>query len=483
MQDVIVVGNGALGCSVAYELAKSDGSLDVTLVGPSSRHHGGTATAGAMITAWAELSLGQLEDPALRVRAEMAMGALETWDELCSELSEYTDARIGVDWGTYVIANVLSSPHEQATLEYIVEAMRERGVRHRDVDPSEVPGFKPMPEGRATRVVWLPDGRIDARTLLSAYDRALDARGVARIDDEAVRLEVGPRGDGDKRVALSDGRVLTAKHVVLANGSFAQKLVDQVPSLRAEVPPLLWGVGWAFDLWNAPQANNYGGADGSLDTADAVIRTLDRGGACGVHLIPQGDHRFYLGASSDVWTVPESGPRVQALQILTRSMVQEVHKDLYWCDARVRGPGIRPTTADCFPLLGESHVPGVWFANGTKRDGLTCAPYIGANLARAMLTGEHGLPALFRPSRNLISYKTQNEAIEDTVAAHFGMEVQEGLRLPPYGEARYRKAKRDRFAAAYDKRGIEGFGIHPEVMHLYEDDAAFAALDHARDHV
>jgi hypothetical protein len=47
----------------------------------------------------------------------------------------------------------------------------------------------------------------------------------------------------------------------------------------------------------------------------------------------------------------------------------------------------------------------------------------------------------------------------------------------------YREAKRAKAEKVYDKRRIQDFGIHPELVHLYDNDEFFAAIDHGRESV
>ena len=100
-----------------------------------------------------------------------------------------------------------------------------------------------------------------------------------------------------------------------------------------------------------------------------------------------------------------------------------------------------------------------------------------------MLGGKSSLPERFTPSRKLISYKNRAQALDDYVASDYGGEAQHGLVLPPYAVQPYRDARRIRGEKVYDKRGIADFGIHPELIHLYDNDEFFAAIDHTRESV
>lgn len=488
--DIAIIGNGCLGLSLAYELRKREPKLRLAVIGPAARTGGATVTAGAMINVWAEMAIGQFDNPALADRAELGIRAFGMWDALCKELSEFSDEALRVQWGTYVVNNALGSPHEMRAVDYIVSAMRKRGVEHSVLGPDDVPWLKPEPRGQVVRVVRLPDGRIDPRLVLKAYERCLQARDVALVDDTAVKLEVGGGvrrllggGSGEKVVKLARGGEIRAAQVVLANGSFAQALIDQVPDLRRETPRLVWGAGSALDVSFPAWIHKYKGIEPTVFEIDAVVRTVDRGGACGLHVVPYGKGEYYVGASSGVWFDPEPRPRVHAVHVLMRGLVEEINYGFFYAMIGIRGPGFRPVAMDTFPLLGQSHLEGVWFANGTKRDGFTCTPYISAELASAMLGGKSSLPARFKPSRKLISYKNREQALKDFVASDFGGEAQHGLVLPPYATQPYREAKRAKAEKIYDKRRITDFGIHPELIHLYDNDEFFAAIDHGRESV
>jgi glycine oxidase len=304
--------------------------------------------------------------------------------------------------------------------------------------------------------------------------------GVEQIDSTVETLTV--RGI-ERSITLADGSVLIAKDIVLANGSFAQALVDQVPEIRTATPRLLWGAGSAVDMaFPSWITRGGGGLDRNILDMNAVIRTTDRGGACGIHVIPYGNGEYYVGASSGVWFEPEYKARLHAVEVLLRSVCEEINYAFFYAGIELRGPGFRPTTVDTFPLLGQSHVSGIWFANGTKRDGFTCSPYIANELAAAILGRRPSrLPQRFTPSRKIISYKNRQQALGDAIVANVGGEFQHGLRLPPYALDAYYTQKRVQYEAIYDKRGFAEFGIHPEVLHIYDNDGYFAAVDIPRE--
>ncbi|MBI3418541.1 MAG: FAD-binding oxidoreductase [Proteobacteria bacterium] len=484
--DVAIIGNAALGLSTAYQLNKADKNLKIGVIGPADRPFSATTTAGAMINVWAEIGYDHFGFPALSDKVELGLRAFDMWDPLCAELSEFSEKPLKVVWGTYVVNNARSSGLETKTLDYIVKVMQSGKIPHKDFITDPIPWFNPQYGSQATRIVHMPDGRIDARLVLAAYDRALAAKGVVPIRSRAVKVDLDitqaqTQGKGSAKITLASGEAVEAKHVVFANGSFAQELIDQIPAIRMHTPRLLWGAGAAVDLTFPEWIQKGGGLDKRIFDMDQVLRTVDRGGSCGVHMVPQGGGAYYLGASSGVWFDPEWAPRLHGIHFLLHAAMQEINPAFFYANMTIRGPGFRPTTADCFPLLGESHIKGVWFANGTKRDGFTCSPFLATELALGILGKRHRLPYRFRPSRPLLSYKNKALAVEDSLNAAMGGEYQHGLSLPAYALEPYQASKRAKIQEIYDKRKLNDFGIHPEITHIYENDDTFAAIDLPRE--
>lgn len=176
-------------------------------------------------------------------------------------------------------------------------------------------------------------------------------------------------------------------------------------------------------------------------------------------------------------------PQVHAILSLLRGLTTEFHHSFFRATTSVRGPGFRPITMDTFPLLGESNVPGIWFCNGTKRDGFTCAPFLAQEMAKAMNGNDSALPPLFSPSRSLISYRGREMAIEAAVDATLGAESMNGLVLPTYLWDDWPNHHRDRICSIYNRRNINEFGIHPELIHFYESDELYNKTVHRRDRV
>lgn len=473
--DVVVVGNGVLGLSIARELSRPGTGARVALVGPPARSGSASTAAGAMLNVWAEMEPGCLEDPVLAARFSVPRRSLDLWPAHAAALAEESGLPVAANWGTYVVSGPRGPSREEVAFEYMIAALRFQNRPVEEVPVRDLGFLAANPATRPMRAARVPDGAVDSRAVVAALD-AIVRRGTCEVVERRA-IGLTAEASGDRVVRLEDGSELAGPCVVLANGAYAQALVDEIPQLKSTVPRLLFGSGAGADVSFAPATY----LPPELGALRCVVRTMDRGGGCGMHLIPYGDGRFYLGASSGVWLSPEDQVRVHALAALLNGAVAEFHHAFFHAHVRLRALGHRPVSLDTFPLLGESAVRGVWFCNGTKRDGFTCSPLLARELAAAILGGRADLPDVFRPSRELISYRGRQFATDAAARVAIDGELMNGLSPAANRWGERERHHRHRVEAVYDRRGIAEFGIHPEVLHLYESDEWYRVTAHPRD--
>lgn len=481
--DVIIVGNGILGLTLAYFLKKENPKLSVALIGKKERQGCATLVAAAMLNLWAEVVHGQFEDESLAQRFDLTRQGVAAWPQFAEELSEISGEKINIKWGTYVLKTLKSTQIEDRNFLYLKQVLKRFEIEHKELLEEDLPWLKPSQCSRTIEALWVPDGSVDSRVVVRALDKALRQQGVHFFDQNAVQIKpeenAGFTGAFHTAV-LEDQAQISAKHLVLANGAYAQALIDPCHSLRNSMPRLLFGAGASVDITFPNWIFKYGGLGTEILDLQEVIRTTDRGGACGVHLIHYGNGKFYAGASSQIALEPDNEPKLHGVHALLHSLTYEFHRSFFHTGISLRGNGFRPTSADCFPMIGETSIKGLWLLNGTKRDGFSMSPHISKELAQAILEKPHTLPEKFYPCRPLISYKTKDEAIKDSELMFIGADYQHGGIQVPYMVDSYRAMRKKGMEDAYKKRSLHNFGIYPELIHLYENDDFYKQIDHKK---
>ncbi len=489
--DVVVVGNGSMGSTLANQLKKKDSGLRVALVGPRSREGSATLAAGAMLNAFAEIPYGVFENETLSLRHQLSTEALKGWDVYGEELAEFNpDLKVRLN-KTIMILNSNSTKSEIRTFNYVHKYLQENGIDHEDLDIESIDFLAPIPKYPVFRALRLPDGHVDSRQVMKALDQQGVALGVETIDQSVVELtrsDFSPMSsEKTTHITLESGETIEALHVVIANGAFAQKLIDKIPELSERVPRLIFGAGFGMDLRLHPNFRNRASQNTdlarNLSNLDCVIRTPDRGGSCGVHLVPYGDGRFYLGASFLPNIEPHQGSVIDSKSMILNTAFCEFHRNFCDFTEEQRAVGFRPMTADGFPLIGESDIKGIWFLNGMNRDGFTCAPLLAKQLVDQICekAERSSYFEVFQPCRPLLSYKNREQAVEDNLASLLAIEHHHGGGVQaPLFVNEYLEVKREQVNKLYDKRGFENFGIFSPLWPLYSNDDIYPSLEHRR---
>lgn len=367
----LIVGNGIIGLTTALRLAQRGDA--VTVIGDPARTGSATLAAAAMLSAFGEVDAGVLATDMGRMKLELGIRAGQLWTPFAEEIG-------GVPWGgdTFILDS--GGLDDAVRFDAIVAALREYNARYDLVRPSQVPAAPLRPVRRAVKI---HEGSIDPRGVIAGLDVTLERLGVERIDAIATRVRYAEGSESPWAIELADGRVVEGTHAVLANGAQLTKLLD-ASALPIEVPPVLYGVGSTLEV-------AHWGRDNDL----AILRGR------GVYLVTY-EQRIVVGSTSRVVAEPvdDAGAAKTILDAAAEFL------DHHFADAEVLDvmTGWRPTTADGYPLIGMTRLPGLAIASGTRRDGFHLAPVIAEQLA-AVLHGERGDPRFrpFSPERDVQS--------------------------------------------------------------------------------
>ncbi|ANY05787.1 NAD(P)/FAD-dependent oxidoreductase [Pseudonocardia sp. HH130630-07] len=454
--DIVIVGNGILGIASALELVRADPALRVAVVGPSDRTGGASAAAGAMLSCFGEVTHRTLASEPGRVKLELSLQALEEWpawlDGLNDELPD--ERELAIREGSYVLLNSYGGRLDSLNYRAIVDAVCGYGRKFEILPLGEVPNLDPAVNARPLEAVHLPEeGSIDARAVLDRATEVARRNGVTIHDDSVVGWQQ-QRGRG-QGVLLRSGEALSAGSFLVAAGAFTPAIVQDLKDPAAPLMPILSGVGVAVTC----QATSSG--------LRHVVRTPNRSGGCGLHLVPGGD-TVYIGATNDVLLNPGAWSSLGMAHFLASGAMEQFDRRLFGSSVTAWHAGNRPLPLDGYPVVGQLWQDNVWVLSGTYRDGFHCAPVL-ARHAADLVRGGSGVLGheLFAPLRPPLRTLSQEQAVDEIVLHCVSQFYQYSPRLAPWMritegmEGQVRK----RTEATYHELDSE-VGLAPELLEL-----------------
>ena len=321
--DVLVVGDGIIGLSIALGIARAGGTCQV--VGKMTDGQASTASAGLLAP-----SLGNAE-PGFRTFMRASRDRYPEWIRWLSERTgiEVTLNRLGILEIESESAGVGSTHDADARL----------------VDASELHTLEPALVSPARAVLHADDGFVDNVALLRALREALRCEWSAELVD-GRGASVDPVASGCS-VRTEDGRTLEAGNVVVAGGAWSPLVAGVARHLKVE--PVR---GQIVILEGCPLTHAVAAADAYLVPRGGrtlVGSTLERVGFDTRTTVAARDHL----RSAAVAAVPE---------------LEEARVVDHWA-------GLRPMSPDGQPILGrDPSAPRLIYACGHGKNGILLAP-------------------------------------------------------------------------------------------------------------
>ena len=327
--DVIVIGAGIIGLSLARELRKRGASVLVVERGEPGRE--ASHAAGGMLA-----NCGDEIPPVLQ---SLANASAEMYPEFAQELEDESGLHVDL--------------RSQGTLLFTTKE------KLLDSAPANLRELEPALAVEGRSAFLLKERSVCPRALTEAALKAARHRGVDVSSGTAV-VSVDVR-DGRASGVTTDKTSYRAAKVVNCAGAWAGQVAPYAMPTRPVKGQMV--------CFAMP----------SRELLKHVVRAPE------IYLIPRSDGRLLAGATLedvgfDKRTVPET---IQGLRRAALAMVPALK------EARVLEDwaGLRPGTPDNLPILGAMPIPGYFVATGHFRDGILLAPATAQVMAQVVAGG------------------------------------------------------------------------------------------------
>ena len=423
--DVVIIGGGIIGSSLAWELAKRN--VDVMLLEKDDIAFGQSSRAWGFVRQ-------QRRDPA---ELPLMIEANRMWPTLSAELEA------DFEWTQHGIMAVADDDERMSYYRDWYEKTREFGVESRLLTAKEIHQLNPEMQGAWVGGIYTPnDGHAEPGPATRAFARAAERLGATVYTGTTVdAIDVQ---SGSVRGVRANGEYIKADTVVCAAGTFSARLGKTIGlellqrSVRqtvAEVDPrreisqiATWTPGVAFRQRPGGSVYLARPDDGDMDVDLDAVRNirwfipnyLENRNAFRINfgrnllkdlprIRPTSRHwrkQFHKSVGKE----PEPNPDVveRCRHHFVRLFPQTGNPEIL----RAWG-GVIDTTPDALPVIGEApEVAGFVWATGFSGHGFGIGPAVGKAMAQLLDTGKSEFDLTpFRPDRFVSGYTFETTKI------------------------------------------------------------------------
>jgi glycine/D-amino acid oxidase-like deaminating enzyme len=369
VREVVVVGGGIAGCTVAYELARA--GAQVTLFEKRSIAWGASGRNQGLL-------LNDVEAESV----DMMREALDLYRELEDrgvpfDLRQVSYALIAVDEDQLRLTEERAAVMREAGLA--CEPLPERALRE------GIPQLREKVAG-----AYLLEGcwALSAAAATRAFAEAARAAG-ARVRASTAVGQLAIRS-GRVEGVISDDGPIPADAVVLAAGPWLPRLLPGTPIstgrgwlLRTAMLP--FRLPWVVVEMAWPDLDELGRAARPPRLAEVAAGGYDLPSAATVSMVGQPAGDALLGTS----LAPSLLEPVEAVDMPKRIATRALDLLPGLADVSIAGGwyGLRPMTPDGLPLVGGTSLEGLYLHSGHGSIGMQSAPWTARQLVAAMTGG------------------------------------------------------------------------------------------------
>ena len=367
--DVVIIGGGIIGCSIAFRIAQA--RLSVIVLDRGEPGAEASSAAAGMLAPQGET----VEPPSF---ADLCLASRELYPQFAVEVEEAGGLEVGYRRdGTLLVALDYT---EEKELEEVYHHQTRRGL---SLEPLNSAQTHEHLQGLSLAIrgglFVSGDHWVDNERLMRALVEGCRQRGVQINSDQTVR-----------RLNAKDGRVLsveaTSRSATVATSYSADQFI-----LAAGV----WSPEIAATLGIKLVAQPCRGQMMEFDAEKELPHVVRAGHH---YLVPRSNRRIAVGTTAEYVGFEKRVTGEGLRSILEGAMrVAPLVKDLRF---RRAWAGLRPDTADHLPVLGYGEPTNLIFATGHFRNGILLAPVTAQLTSELILKGSASQPLeLYSPAR------------------------------------------------------------------------------------
>lgn len=364
-KQVVIIGGGVIGSSIAWRLAREGAAVTVLERGRLGRE-ASWASAG-MIAPQAE---AQAAGPFF----QLCLRARDTFEATLEMLRADTD--VDPEYDRTGILYLALNESERSELEQRAQWQAGAGGTVEELALSAAREMEPAISPKTIYALYMPlERRTENRRLTLTYIAAAVAKGAVFVEGVTAK-EVLVKGSNVTGVRSSDGRVFNADVVINAAGAWSGEIQ---------------GIADKFETYPVR------GQIACFETRPGYLRSSVF--SLGGYLVPRRDGRILAGSTMEEAGFDKSVTLAGLAKITLAAL--DMVPALGELRFREAWAGLRPATRDFLPVLGPSpSVPDYFYATGHFRSGILLSAITGEIVADLVQTRSPSIDvAPFSPNR------------------------------------------------------------------------------------
>src|SRR6266480_1459689 len=359
--DVVIIGGGVSGCSIAYQLSKSGVQVSI-LEREEIAAEASSAAAGLLSPT--EVLTGP------KAVADLFLASWSMTAEIIVEIEAASDVQ--VEYFRTGALHVLTNTDDQSSLRRYAEIWKAQGSDVKWLTGDQVYQYEPLLDHTFDAALYVPEAAsIRPRLMTRAYAEAARKYGANFFEHTEV---TGLKQQSGKveGVQTAQGQIIPCDCVVIATGAWSA----QIGSWLGLTIPVFPARGQILSLKQPATPLKY-----------TIVGN-------GIYIVPKIDNTIYVGATVEQAGFDKSNT-AGGIAWLLSSAIQLVPELEHAAIVDIWS-GLRPWSEDSYPILGKA--PGwenVTLATGHGPGGFELSAITGKTIAELITTGQ--TPALIQP--------------------------------------------------------------------------------------